>query len=83
MGIFFCHLFSVIFSLPFKIKVSFRPPEIFFYTKRKIYNALALKMLLLWIHLIIFTKCMLLSTKENDVFDNEEIPEDFLDHGKQ
>ena len=25
---------------------------------------------------------MLLSTKENDVFDNEEIPEDFLDHGK-
>ena len=62
--------------------VSFRPPEIFFFTKRKIYNALALKMLLLWIHLIIFTKCMLLSTKENDVFDNEEIPEDFLDHGK-
>jgi len=25
---------------------------------------------------------MLLSTKENDVFDNEEVPEDFLDHGK-
>ena len=39
-------------------------------------------MLLLWIHLIIFTKCMLHSTKEDDLFDNEEIPEDFLDHGK-